>query len=162
MKKEIPGFDGKYLAYVDGRIFSKVKNRFLRCNKLTSKGYMRVRLDEKTFQWHRIIGLTFIPNPDNKPQINHKNGIKTDNQVENLEWVTNQENRDHAMQNKLHSIGENHNSKLSEIDVLNIYKLYKKGVTRKEISHIYNIAYVTVCMILQGNRWKHLWIENST
>ena len=69
---------------------------------ITEKGYERVGLSkdgvQKNCLVHRLVGIEFIDNPESKPQINHINGIKTDNNVENLEWNTNEENFKHSVE----------------------------------------------------------------
>lgn len=70
--------------------------------KNNRKGYVTVMLcDKKYYSIHRLVAKNFIPNPNNLPQVNHKNGVKTDNRIENLEWCTNQYNHEHAIKTKL-------------------------------------------------------------
>lgn len=94
--KKVPDFEF-YYATKDGLIYGTL-NKPMKFE--TYKGYYRIGMrkygKQKHYSVHRIIAQTFIPNPDNKPIVNHINGIKTDNRVENLEWVTASENQLHA------------------------------------------------------------------
>ena len=108
--KPIEGTGGKYEVSNTGKIRSLNYRMTGTTAELKQqpdkKGYLRVRVKNKAFPYtsfkvHREVAIAFIPNPGNKPQVNHKNGDKTDNRVENLEWATNKENADHAMDNKL-------------------------------------------------------------
>ena len=94
--KEIPNYNGDYLASEDGRIYSTLLNRFLKPYKEKRKGYMVVHLKDGVKKVHRLVAMTFLDNPDNLPQVNHKDEDKTNNSVENLEWCTNEYNSNYG------------------------------------------------------------------
>lgn len=165
--KPIKGYEGLYEVSNLGRIkaFKKQVNKG-KCNRSWEEhclnygkdksGYFRTNLSKngtnKTVKVHRIVAQAFIPNPENKPTVNHKNGIKTDNRAENLEWATQSENMQHACDNQLKRNDGEHNSqsKLTWENVRYIRSVYKQkdplfgaiplskkfGVHRKTISRI--------------------------
>lgn len=115
--------------------------------------------NKKHFAVHRLVGFYFVPNPDNKNEINHKKGFKWDNRATELEWATTSENCLHAHRMGLRKApsGEKHNQvKLREYQVLNIRKLVNDGVDKKKISDMYGVSVTTIRIIYNRKTWKHL------
>ena len=93
-------WDKKYFVSNLGR-FKNSSGTIMDNYKVNSNGYIRVYIYKKTFGLHRLIALTFLENPENKEQVNHIDGNKLNNKLENLEFVTNKENQIHKFQNGL-------------------------------------------------------------
>jgi hypothetical protein len=105
---EIIGFPD-YLIYEDGSVFSKKSNIFMQQNK-DNKGYLFVGLRNRGKKpifprIHRLIAIHFIPNPENKPDVDHINRIRDDDRIENLRWATKQENQENRGMNKNNTSG---------------------------------------------------------
>lgn len=130
------GFEDEYLIDEIGNIVCLPKENKLHRNqyscyyvvkgKVDANGYVRVTLtkDGKSFDklLHRLIAMQFIPNPDNLPQVNHKNGNKCDNSVGNLEWCTAKENKRHAYDN---NISDTKGKALAALEKINSIKAYR-------------------------------------
>lgn len=190
MWKEIPNCDGLYLANEKGQIKSKdrprrhfsIKEKECFYNRkgiilkpvLDTHGYYRVTITfenhkQKVFQVHRLIAETFIPNPENKPQVNHKDGNKTNNNVENLEWVTVQENIVHAFENGLNKgskpwlgkTGAEHNKSKAIIRCdINGKELEEFPSITEASKHYGGLSHIAACArgerkTCGGFRWKY-------
>jgi hypothetical protein len=93
-----------YLVTVDGRVFSLHTMRFL--TPIAKNDYVYIKIVSKSYRLHRLVAQTYIPNPENKPQVNHIDGNKQNNMLCNLEWMTHSENVQHACDTGLRPISE--------------------------------------------------------
>lgn len=181
--KFIPGKDGEYSITDDGRVWChgytiKVKSRWgTWCEKTykphwvatngskDGKWYISVAIGKKHrkgYKIHRLMAQAFIPNPKNLPEVNHKNGDKTDNRLENLEWCTHQENIDHSWVVSPHRKHKplkgtsNPNHKLSEVQVREIRKRHANGECLLRMEKEYPVTRTMLRFIVQRKSWKHI------
>lgn len=169
--KDIVGYEGLYQISNFGMVKSLVRDKIMKLK--VDDGYNRISLRKnsgyKIFPVHRLIAVAFIPNPKNKTYINHLNGIKNDNRIENLEWCTASENRRHALDVLKVRVGKpgigrfgkyHHNSKkILQFDINNnlirewecTMEIERKlGIKRKNISNCIN----GMSRVSAGFMWK--------
>jgi hypothetical protein len=163
--KDIQGWEGKYRVSNSGKVRSLARtapglhgSTINICERLLKlwihrDGYSIATLQgKKHYRVHRLVANAFIPNPENKRTVNHKNGIKTDNNVENLEWATHSENHKHAYRLGLHPkrFGEKASrAKIKDYQRPEIVRLQHQGVSIREIGRKYNISHGAVRAILK-------------
>lgn len=176
-RKDIKGYEGLYYVTDNGEVWSydrKIiettrkpyikKARKLK-NSLKDSGYFGVALyknkKRKDFLIHRIVATAFLKRNNNQNQVNHINGIKTDNSVENLEWCTPLENTRHAINKGFFSKyltkkGLVKKKFLTTSDVLNIRKMLSNGEKQRLIADKYNIGQHHVSRINTKKRYAHI------
>lgn len=136
----------------NGEIINKHTGRIVKPQP-NGKGYLRISIGKKLMFVHRLVAEKYIPNPDNLPQVNHKDGNKTNNCVDNLEWVSNSVNRKHAVQSGLHIHGEK--CPWSKLTLENVnYIRNHPEMSKKELSEMFKVSRETIRDILIGRSWK--------
>lgn len=129
-----------------------------------SKGYKRLIItyndgSKRTEAVHRLVAKAFVPNPENKLQVNHKDGNKLNNNYSNLEWVTNEENQQHAALNLKREYRRGEKvvwSKLSAADVYVIAELIKEKIPLVTIANKFNVSKTLISEIKAGRTWRCL------
>jgi len=175
--KDIEGYEGFYQVSNKGRIKSfaretlnkrgilmRFKGKILSNKSFDKNGYvlqgLTINKKTKTFKAHRLVALEFIPNPDILPEVNHINGIKNDNRVENLEWSTtsyNQLHSVHVLKNKVLKGEEIGNSRLTEELVRELRDVKKyMDISYTQLQEIYGIKRATIHLAVTRKTWRHV------
>ena len=151
----VKGTNGKYMVSNMGNMKCLSRNRkeyVLMTPSLDKRGYPRVDLwgIRRSVLVHRIVAEHFIPNPERKSTVNHKNEIKTDNRVENLEWLTNAENHNYGTRNQ--RVGKAHEKPILRISKETGEVLQRYPSLKAAVADGFNHAGVSICA--NGGRLK--------
>lgn len=126
---EIPGYNGKYFIDENSNVYSSITKKYLSKNK-DGSGYFMVKIGSSNKKVHRLMAITFLKKPRSKSQVNHKDGNKENNHINNLEWVTPSENVRHYL-----NLNRKNNFKyIYEIDLKLVKKLYESGISQAKIA----------------------------
>ncbi len=144
--KDVIGYPGYKVSSL-GRIIG-TRGFLIGGPGFSQKGYRRVTIARETAFIHTLVAKAFCANPENKPQVNHRDGDKLNNRADNLEWVTNQENRNHAVAMNLHPNRSSGFCKISPKQVTEVQRLYHEGFLQKEIAEHYEVRQQTISKVL--------------
>lgn len=138
-----------YIVYDTGIVWSNRKNKYIKPHKI-GNGYIQIDINGKPMYLHRLIATLFIPNPENKPQVNHIDGNPQNNDVSNLEWCTQSENNIHANRTGLR---KKKRRKLTDNDVVWVKQLNVTGYPQRLIGIIFGVSHPTIGKILRGETY---------
>lgn len=155
-----------YIVSTEGKIFSTKKftnrghHKEIKQRK-NKDGYMEVTVGEsnnrKTRRVHRIIAMAFIPNPDSLPEVDHIDNDKTNNNVENLRWISGFDNKSRIpfeTRSNAQKHEKNGNAKLTVEKVKKIRKLWAEGVTKYKLAKMFNVGWTTISHIIKNETWR--------
>lgn len=152
-----------YLLYEDGTVISLLTNKLIR-KRIGPQGYYQINLcidgKCKTYMFHRLMAKAFIDNPTDLPCVNHIDGNKLNNSIDNLEWTTYSENTKHALRIGLKHPAKGKNTKngrFSDSDIKNIRGLSKQGKSQRQIAALYQVSKSAIQQILEGKTYS--WVK---
>lgn len=153
--EQIPGFPG-YSITESGEIFNSDGQECV--PYIESNGYLRITLGGTRKYVHQLVAITYVPNPDNLPEVNHDDGDKMNNFYKNLEWMTHADNVKHGHRTGLtNNVGSNHGmAKLTDEAVREIRIQLSTGKTQREIAYDFGISQQLVSKIKTKANWKHI------
>ena len=137
----------------DGQVINKNTNRTLKPQP-NGKGYLRVSIGGKLVFVHRLVAEKYIPNPNNYEQVNHIDGNKLNNNADNLEWVSNQKNREHAVKNGLHLQGEDCPWSILDWEKVEYIRNHPE-VDIKYFAEKYKVSISTIRDVKNYKTWKN-------
>lgn len=161
----IPGYEEKYAVSDRGRVLSSWRRERILKLGIDRGGYLRVCLYDRhggrqMKRVHQLVLAAFVGPCLPGREVNHRDGIKTNNRLENLEYMTPLENRHHASENGLTSHGEKHGSaKLSELQVRDIrrtYRWHSREFGTGALARKYGVSDVLIWFIVHGRNWRYL------
>lgn len=158
--KDVEGYDGKYQISTLGNVRSYAYGHARTLKPSPNElGYLRVFLCKygliKTLRVHRLVAEAFMPNPKNKPYINHIDFDPSNNRVENLEWCTQKENMRHCIDSGRFSRGEAHyKSILKNSDVKKIRA--SNGISQVQLGKIFKVDQSVISNIINRKKWTHI------
>jgi len=159
--KSIEGYEGIYEVSNLGRVKSLKfnKEKYLK-NSLNRDGYVIAHLSKnaitKSFTLHRLVSLLFIDKVDGKDYINHINGDKLNNKVDNLEWCTIKENVNHSLNNKLRIPPNGVNHYNSRFDVKDVLFIRSSNISESKLALKYGVNRATIGKIKRFERYKNI------
>lgn len=149
----------------DGRVWSNRRGRYLKLgdNGRGYKTFCHFFLGRSTFiKVHRAVAIKFVPNPNNKPFVNHIDGDKTNNNYQNLEWVTHSENIRHAYKTGLISNRKGFTHSQSKLNGEQVYeiKFKSEGVSHEALASKFGCTGTAISRIRKGGTWAHITVDS--